>query len=82
MVRWGELLVGIALVLGLGTRFAAAVGIFMNLNFLLAQGESLIGPSNNAAFIFAQLVVLLGAAGRSFGIDFYLGRKWPRAPLW
>ena len=82
LVAWGELLVGAALLLGLTTRLAALAALAMNANYLLAQGAQWLGPNVNAAFLFAALVILLGAAGRAFGVDYFLARKWPRSPLW
>ena len=83
LVAWGELLVGVALLLGLLTRLAALMGIVMTGNYLLATGASWLSPTNNnALFIFILLVVLLGAAGRALGADYFLARKWPRLPLW
>ncbi|MFQ5723716.1 MAG: DoxX family membrane protein [Terriglobia bacterium] len=82
LVAWGEVLVGAALLLGLCTRGAALAGLVMNVNYLLMSGQHPLGPMNNAAFIFLELVVLLGAAGRALGVDYFLAKKWPRLPLW
>lgn len=82
LVAWGELLVGAALLIGLFTRFAALAALAMNANYLLAQGAPWLGANVNAAFLFLDLVVLLGAAGRAFGLDYFLAKKWPRCPLW
>ena len=37
-VAWGELLVGFSIFLGLFTRFGAAIGVFMLLNYTFAMG--------------------------------------------
>ena len=42
LVGWGELFLGLALILGLMTRYAAFAGAFMVLNFWLAKGQSRI----------------------------------------
>src|SRR5690625_2145976 len=41
MVLWGEILVGIALILGIFSNFAALMGITMNLSFLFSGAGSL-----------------------------------------
>jgi thiosulfate dehydrogenase [quinone] large subunit len=83
LVAYGELLVGIALVLGITTRLAALAGIVMTLNYMLVKGATLwMASSNDAAFSFIGLVVMLGGAGRALGMDYFLARKWSKIPLW
>lgn len=78
-----ELLIGVALVLGLLTRLAAAGAILLLLNYLLAKGAWFWYPSSNdAAFILIALALLIGAAGRTRGLDALLARRWPRGVLW
>lgn len=53
------------------------------LNYMFAKGMWFWVPaSNDAAFFFIALVLLLGAAGRSFGVDAWLHRRYPGVPLW
>ncbi|MFQ5663955.1 MAG: DoxX family membrane protein [Terriglobia bacterium] len=82
LVAWGEVLVGVGLLLGLFTRLAALMGLVMNTNYLLLLGQLPLGPMNNAALIFAEIVILLGAAGRAYGVDYFLAKRWPRGLLW
>ncbi len=83
LVVLGEVLGGVALITGTVTRLAAGTTAFMMLNFMLLKGRWFwMGSSNDAAFFFIALVVLLGAAGRAFGVDYYLVRRWPRVALW
>lgn len=83
LVTVGELLVGAALVTGTATRIAAAGAIFLMLNYLFAKGAWWWHPSSNdAALQFIALVVLIGSAGRAFGVDYWLAKKWPAIPLW
>ena len=42
LVGWGELLVGIALIIGLATRYAAFAGAFMVANFWFAKGQGVL----------------------------------------
>ena len=83
LVMVGELAAGVSLLFGLGTRLGAAVAILLFLNYMLAKGRLFWSPdSEDAAVFFSALVCLLGAAGRVWGIDAYLARRWPRVPLW
>jgi len=67
LVAWGEVLVGLALILGVVTNFAATMGILMNLSFLFAGTVS-----SNPWFVAIQTVLILGGAGYAFGFDRYL----------
>jgi thiosulfate dehydrogenase [quinone] large subunit len=83
LVAWGELLVGGTLVLGLGTRLAATVGLLLTTNYMLAKGAWFWTPSSNdAAFAAIAIGLIVGAAGRTFGLDGLLAKRWPRSPLW
>lgn len=82
-VAIGELMIGIALVLGLGTRLFALLAIFFTTNYMLMKGALPWQPSSNdAAFMGMALVLIFGAAGRAFGIDYYLAKLRPNWPLW
>lgn len=67
MVTFGEVLVGIALILGILTGIAAFFGVFMNLNYLLAGTVS-----TNPILGFLALFVIL--AWRIAG--YYGGDRW------
>jgi thiosulfate dehydrogenase (quinone) large subunit len=83
LVSWGEVLLGIALVLGLCTRLAAAAALLLMLNYMFAKGNWPWYPSSNdAAFAAISLALLVGAAGRTLGLDIFLAERWPRSPLW
>jgi thiosulfate dehydrogenase [quinone] large subunit len=83
LVIWGELLVGVLLILGLLTRLSAAVALLLALNCMLAKGAWPWTPSSNdAAFAAISLALIIGAAGRTFGLDAVLARRWPRSALW
>jgi len=82
LVAIGEVSVGCALLLGAGTRLAAVVGMFLTANYFLFNGLSVIDESNDFAIMIGCLVVLLTAAGRTFGVDAVLARRWPNCPLW
>ena len=83
LVTWSELLVGMTLILGLTTRFSAAVALVLALNYMFAKGAWFwIPSSNDAAFVAIALSLLIGAAGRTLGLDAFLARRWPRSPFW
>lgn len=65
MVAWGEVLVGIALILGVFTNFAALMGITMNFSFLFSGTVS-----TNAQMVLLTFFVLVAGynAGR-YGLD-------------
>lgn len=77
----GEILIGIALILGLLVGIAAFFGTFMNMNFLLAGAVSI-----NPILIFWQLLLILAwrIAGW-YGLDRfllkYLGTPWAPGEL-
>ena len=66
-VAVGELLVGIALILGLFTGIAAFFGLFMNLNFMLAGTVS----TNPILFVLALGLVLSWRIAGYIGADHY-----------
>lgn len=81
LVSYGELLVGIALILGIFTGIAAFFGTFMNLNYLLAGTVS-----TNPILLMLQLFLILAwrVAGW-FGLDRWLlpklGTPWKRGNM-
>lgn len=65
LVAYGELLVGIALVLGIFTGIAAFFGAFMNFNYLLSGTVS----TNPMMFLVAGLLVLAWKTAGWLGLD-------------
>lgn len=65
LVPWGELLVGIGLIIGLATLPALLAGAFMNLNFMLAGTTS----TNPVLYTAAFLLIAAGAAAWFYGLD-------------
>lgn len=78
LVTYGELLVGIALILGLFTGFAAFFGAFMNWNFMMAGSAS----ANPMLFVVALGVMMAWKVSGYFGLDYLvlplLGTPWNR----
>jgi uncharacterized membrane protein YphA (DoxX/SURF4 family) len=77
VVGWSELLVGITLAIGLLTRFSAVMALVLTVNSMLAWGAL-----NDWAYGAIAVALLIGAAGRTLGLDGMLARRWPRSPLW
>jgi len=75
MVAYGELLIGIALILGAFTGIAAFFGAFMNWNFMMAGSAS----SNPMLFLVAVLLIMAWKVAGYIGADFYLLR-WLGTP--
>lgn len=76
MVMWGELLVGLALIVGFATIFAAIMGMVMNFAFLLSGTVS----SNPNYLIIQFIIVALGGAYAGYiGVDYWfrpMFRSW------
>lgn len=76
IVAFGELLVGIGLILGIFTGIAAFFGSIMNVNYLLAGSIS----TNPLLFIFATWIVLAWKTAGWLGLDRWvlpaLGTPW------
>lgn len=76
LVVFGEILVGIALILGLFTGIAAFFGSFMNLSYLLAGTVSI----NPVLFVIATWLVLAWRTAGWWGLDRWilpaLGTPW------
>jgi uncharacterized membrane protein YphA (DoxX/SURF4 family) len=82
-ILWAELLVGCALVLGLLTRLAAAGALVIVVYPLLAEPPELgILTRREIAWACISIALLMGAAGRTFGLDAFLAKRWIRSPLW
>ena len=70
LVAYGELLLGVALILGLATRYAAFAGVFLMANFWFAKGGGVLAGSNHDVVWMVILLVLgLVPAGRIAGLD-------------
>lgn len=76
VVAWGEVLVGIALIVGILTGIAAFFGTFMNMSFLLAGTVS----SNPILFALGTGIVLAWRVAGYIGLDRFVlprfGTPW------
>ncbi|HWI51995.1 MAG TPA: DoxX family membrane protein [Symbiobacteriaceae bacterium] len=64
----GEILVGLALILGFATLFAAAMGMLMNFSFLMS---GTVSSNPNLLFLEVILVTLGGAYAGYLGVDYW-----------
>jgi len=69
IVAVAEVVVGIALLLGAGTRWAATIGILLTANYFLMKGDTILDVSNDLCFIVGLTIVLATDAGRTLGVD-------------
>ncbi len=68
LVAYGEFLVGLALILGIFTRFAAVMGVLMNLSYLFAGAVS-----TNPQMLVVGLLIAVGGgvAVGYYGLDYF-----------
>ena len=80
LVAYGELLIGIALILGAFTGIAAFFGALMNWNFMMAGSAS----TNPMLFVIAVGLILAWKVAGYIGADYYLlrivGTPWQLSP--
>jgi thiosulfate dehydrogenase (quinone) large subunit len=80
MIAYGELIIGVALILGLFTGIAAFFGAALNWNFMMAGTSS----TNPLLFVIAIGIMLAWKVAGYFGLDYFLlpllGTPWRSAP--
>lgn len=83
LVPYGELAIGISLVLGCLVRVSSFFGAFHNLNILLAIALPNGGAQAavNGVFIAAHIAFVGASAGRALGVDALFKKRFPRSPL-
>jgi thiosulfate dehydrogenase [quinone] large subunit len=81
LVAYGELLVGIALIVGAFTGIAAFFGALMNWNFMMAGSAS----TNPLLFVVALGLIMAWKIAGYLGADYFLlpalGTPWPTKPV-
>ena len=75
LVQAGEIGIGIALILGLATRFASVAGVLMMALFYVANWSFATGPFNEQ-FMYGAIALVLGlvGAGQYYGLDALVGK--------
>lgn len=78
LITTWEIAFAICLILGLGLRVLIPLQIFANLNYML--GKTLLSPSADLdkITIIVLIALFLLSAGRYYGVDAYLRRRFPR----
>jgi thiosulfate dehydrogenase [quinone] large subunit len=81
---YGEVCVGLGLVLGLFTGVSALVGLFLSLNYGLATQWMSFGQQGFHALLVTSMIIFLGCrAGRLWGLDgWILSRIGAPGPRW
>jgi len=76
-VAWGELAIGIALILGLATRWASIAGAIMVAAFWATKGQGFLDAQNHDVIWFMIFVVLATIhAGRAHSVDERLAERF------
>ena len=82
LLALGEAAVGISFLLGLFTRLGSALAIAQSVvNLLVAGGSGADTIGHNYMLIIVSLAFILAAAGRTYGIDGILIRRFPNSRL-
>lgn len=76
-----EITFGVLLLIGLLTR-PVALGVFLFLSTLWIAEWGTAWIWELLMPMFVALALMIGAAGRKWGIDEVLARRYPRSPLW
>ena len=81
LIAWGEVLVGVALIIGALTGIAALFGGIMNFNFMLAGSAS----TNPVLFLLSILLIMAWKVAGWYGVDRWLlpalGTPWKPGAL-
>lgn len=68
LVAWGELFVGIALIFGTFTTFAALMGMIMNFSYLFSGSISV----NPVMILSAMFILVAGFNAAKIGLDYWI----------
>ena len=77
LVSWGELLIGLALIVGLATRYASVAGAIMLAAFWFTKGQGILEGQNHDVIWFVIFIVLATVhAGRIHSVDAKLADRF------
>lgn len=84
MIPWGELLIGLGLLLGVLTRLAAFFGVFLMFFFYFTNADWAHGMvSGDMMGILLLITIIVFGAGRVWGVDQYLEKTdWAKNSQW
>lgn len=71
----GEIAVGVALVLGVATRFTAITALIMNANFFIMNGAIKPGALFDALFVVLEAILIAYAAKQALSVDGELAKR-------
>lgn len=82
LVTYWEVTFAVCLILGLGLRVLIPLQIFANLNYML--GKTFLSPSADLdkITVIVLITLFLLSAGRYYGLDGYLRRRFPHQLSW
>jgi uncharacterized membrane protein YphA (DoxX/SURF4 family) len=78
LVTAWELVFALCMLVGLGVRVLAPIQVFANLNYILAKTYSSPAANIDRLTIMILVVLFLVGAGRYYGLDGALRRRFPR----
>src|SRR3954453_14102913 len=82
MTAWGETVAGLGLTLGLLTGLASVVGLILVINYGLATQWMSAGQQGfHLVLFFLMFACFFARAGRTWGLDGWLGRRRPTSLL-
>ncbi len=82
LVAFGELAIGISLITGCLVRVSSSFGAFHNANIFFALAYVNNAQANyNRLLVLLHIVFIFSSAGRVFGIDGLLAKRFPRSRL-
>ena len=83
LIAFGEMAIGISLLVGCLVRISSLFGAFHNFNILLAvgipAGAAQLGI--NRLYVVIHIIFVIASAGRSLGLDGFLHRRFPGSKL-
>ena len=83
LVVFGELILGLMLIVGFCTRLASIMAIFLLLNYTFASwGLGMAFQGMNEALLVMAFICLITGAGRVLGLDFDMAHRNNRGFLW
>ena len=77
LVSWGEFMIGVALIIGLATRYASVAGAVMMVAFWFTKGQGFLDGQNHDAIWFMIFIMLAAIhAGRVHSLDAKLADRF------
>lgn len=82
LTTWGEVLVGLSLLTGLFAGLGALGGLWLSINYGLASAHTSSASAGFHYLLISVFVVLfLSRSGRAWGLDGWVGWRWPGSVL-